>query len=178
MLERIQDPSQKISPDAVKVWRISALVQHIISILVLAIILFLQQYFEWFDWIGYVAIGLLVIDVLYGIFAVFIRPTLLQRTWRYEVDEDFIQLKFGVLTKRHYIIPMVKVQYVNTNQGPLLRYYHLSTLTVGTTASTHEIPAIPEQTAQALRGKIASFADLGESEQEWEEEELNHDEER
>ena len=73
---------------------------------------------------------------------------------------------------------MVKVQYVNTNQGPLLRRFHLSTLSVGTTASTHEIPAIPELTAQELRGKIASFAELSEAEEGTVDEELNHDDER
>ena len=51
-------------------------------------------------------------------------------------------------------------------------------LSVGTTASTHEIPAIPELTAQELRGKIASFAELSEAEEGTVDEELNHDDER
>ncbi|KYG34334.1 PH domain-containing protein [Alkalihalobacillus trypoxylicola] len=178
MFNSIQEPSQKISKDAIKIWRVTALITHTISILVLGVILFLQQRFEWFDWIFYVAIILIVIEVLYGIYAAFIRPMLLQKTWRYEVDQEYIQLKHGIFVKVHLIVPMVKVQYVNTNQGPLLRRYQLSTLTIGTTASTHEIPAIPEETAKELRMKIAMLANLSEAEdieEEVSEEEVQHE---
>lgn len=92
------------------------------------------------------------------------QPIYLQRTWRYEIEEQHIQIKHGLFSKHHLIIPMSKVQYVNTNQGPLLRRYGLSTITIGTIASSHEIPAITEEEATALRNRIAQLANINEAE--------------
>lgn len=91
-------------------------------------------------------------------------PIYRQRTWRYEVDGNYIQLKYGgVLRKSHLIIPTVKVQYVNTSQGPLSRKYGLSTVKIGTMAYEHEIPAIPVEKAVELREHIAFLAGINES---------------
>lgn len=84
----------------------------------------------------------------------------MQRTWRYEIDEDFIQLKHGFLNRHHTIVPMSRVEYVNTEQGPLLRRFELSVLTIGTLASTHEIPALTLTEATIVRNKIARLAQI------------------
>lgn len=161
-MQTILEPQQQISLSAVKVWRISDLITNIITLAILAVLLFLQSYYDWFHWIGLVLYIIIILVALNTVYEVFIEPIYRQRTWRYEINEEYIQLKHGLLHKHHLIVPMTKVQYVNTNQGPLLRRYSLSTITIGTMASSHEIPAISEKEAVTLRNRIAYLAKVNE----------------
>ncbi|MBE3569896.1 MAG: PH domain-containing protein [Bacillales bacterium] len=164
MTQMIKEPKQQISPNAVKMWRISDAITYFIAFCIVFILLYFQQYYAWKSWIGLILYILLILLIIFSIVEIVIVPIYRQRTWRYEVDEKYIQLKYGgVLKKTHLIIPMTKVLYVNTNQGPLLRKFGLSTIKIGTMASVHEIPAIPEKKAAELREKIAIFAGISES---------------
>ncbi|PLR66762.1 PH domain-containing protein [Bacillus sp. UMB0893] len=164
MIETIPEPQRQISPYAIQVWRISSIISHIVTIIIFVAIIFMQQHFDWYGWIGHASYVLLAITALHSIYGIFYYPALMQRTWRYEVDAEHIHLKHGALEKTHTIIPMTKVQYVNTNQGVILRKYGLATITIGTTASSHEIPAILEEEAEMLRSQIAIFAKVTGSE--------------
>lgn len=166
MTQTIQEPQQRISPDAVKVWRITTVIEDIIGFCVGGVLLYLQHHYDWYEWIGLILYILLILYVIYSIGEIFIFPVYRQRTWRYEIDERHIQLKYGALNKSYLIVPMTKVQYVNTEQGPLLRKYGLATIEIGTMASTHDIPAIPEKEAEELRTKIAILAEITESDEE------------
>lgn len=163
MIQEIPEPSQKISPKAITVWRISSFLSNSITLIILIIILFFKNYFDWYSWIGifvYIVIGYVL---LRNIYKLTIYPIYLQRTWRYEIDENHIQIKHGFLHKHHTIVPMTRVEYVNTNQGPLLRKFGLSSITIGTIASSHEIPAISEEEAKGVRNKIVHLAQIEKS---------------
>ncbi|WP_335870972.1 PH domain-containing protein [Bacillus sp. 2205SS5-2] len=154
----LEAPRQQVSPLAVKVWRSSAVISLVVTLSVLFILLYLANHFDWYDWISPILIGILGLSVLYSIYEIFIYPIYMHKTWRFDVNEEFIQLKFGALEKTHVLIPMTKVQYVNTQQGPLLRRFNLASITIGTTSSTHTIPAIPAEEAESLRNYIANLA--------------------
>ncbi|UIJ69956.1 PH domain-containing protein (plasmid) [Bacillus cereus] len=159
----IKEPQQKISPNAIKVWRIGDAITYTTTLCILGILLFLQNYYAWKAWVGIICYIIIALLVISSIFELSIIPIYRQRTWRYEIDENYIQLKHGGLFMRtHLIIPMAKVQYVNTNQGPILRKFGLSTMQIGTMASEHEIPAISEKKATELREKIAYLAGINE----------------
>lgn len=162
-MQNIEEPKQRISPNAIKVWRISNLISNVIVLAILAGILTSQIYFDWYHWIGVVLYIIIALVILNAIYEHFIEPVYQQKTWRYEIDEQYIQIKHGLFSKHHLIVPMTKIEYVNTNQGPLLRRYGLSTITIGTIASSHEIPAIPEAEAKELRNKIAFLAKINDT---------------
>src|SRR5699024_5985570 len=103
---------------------------------------------------------LFLLQLLYN---TFILPVYMHRTWRYRIDAQFIQLKFGFIHVHHIVIPMNRIEYVNMNDGPLLRKYNLSTITIGTIASTHDIPALNVQDAKNLRDQIVAYAQLDEN---------------
>lgn len=164
-MEEIPEPANKISKDAVKVWRISNFLGQLITILIGGSLIWVGIYFNWYQWIVIVLSILLFIDIIYALWEVVFQPTLLQKYWRYHIDEEFIQMKYGVFITKHLIIPMTKVQYVEAKQGPLLRKYNLHTLSIGTMQSSSSIPALPEQEALALRKQIAHHAKIKEVEE-------------
>ncbi|GGB55662.1 PH domain-containing protein [Virgibacillus dakarensis] len=158
----INEPDNHISQDAVTVWRISNSIGEGIALIVLAGLLWAGYYFDWYHWIIIVLWVLIVLTPISAIWSVFMEPLLLQKYWRYGINEEFVQLKHGILNEEHIIIPMTKVQYVEAKQGPLLRKYKLYTLSIGTMQSSHSIPALPEHEALMLRDEIAHKAKLKE----------------
>ena len=160
MIPQIPEPKKKISKKAINVWRITDLLQNLIGLIIIGALIFSYHHFDWTNWIGIILYTLLGIAVLITIYELTIRPVLLQRTWRYDIDEHYIQLKHGFINRRALIIPMSRVEYVNTNQGPILRYFDLSVLTIGTITSANKIPAIPTTEAQEIRELIVHLAEL------------------
>lgn len=100
----------------------------------------------------------MVFILLTAIFYIFFKPQITWQTWRYEISQEEIDLFRGVFIKKRTLIPMVRVQHVDTKQGPLLRYFGLSTVTISTAAGTHEIPALADQDAALLRDRISELA--------------------
>ncbi|WNF23482.1 PH domain-containing protein [Mesobacillus jeotgali] len=157
MLVDIKEPQNSISRKAINVWIISEIIQNFIGFAVLGILFYLDDRFLWKEWIGWVLILLLAISIPAAIWA-FISPYIQYKSWRYEVDEEFVQLKSGVLEEKHLLIPMTKIQSVETVQGPLMRKYGLYSVSIGTMGSTHVIPALPKEEAVSLRNQIAKYA--------------------
>jgi len=56
------------------------------------------------------------------------------------------------------LIPMIRVQHVDSSQGPLLKKYKLASVTIFTAATVHEIPALDEGEAEELRYHISRLA--------------------
>ena len=107
------------------------------------------------------------IDAVVGLFALIITistttilPALRWKRWRYEVDEHEVDLRRGIFIIKRTLIPIKRVQHVDTRQGPILRNYSLSTVAITTAATTHEIPALDDETADEVRNQISNFARL------------------
>lgn len=159
---QIPTPKGRLSKNAVKVWMLTETITALIFLTILGTLFFLDYYFDWKVWIGWILIGLTALTILSGIFDIFIKPLYRYKNWRYDVNEDFLQLKSGAFNEEHQLIPMTKIQAVSTNQGPLLRKYGLYSLSVETLGSSHQIPALPADEAIKLRNQIAHFAKIKE----------------
>lgn len=85
-------------------------------------------------------------------------PLLRWRTWRYEVRDEEIDLLRGAVTVRRTLIPMTRVQHVDTQRTPLSDLFSLRSVTVHTAAGSHSIPALRPGDAAAIRDRIALLA--------------------
>lgn len=157
-------PRHSLSPNAVKYWRMEELISNVIAGVILAVLLYLDWRFGWYSWIGWVLIGLAVIFLI-GIFWSILSPPLTYKSWRYDLDEEFLHLQFGIWSRTEQLVPMTKIQAVSLTQGPLMRKYKLASLSVETMGSSHAIPALPKEKAAELRVRIAHFAKIKEVEQ-------------
>ncbi|WP_394582030.1 PH domain-containing protein [Cytobacillus firmus] len=164
MLVNIKGPQNRISSRAIRVWIISEVIQNIIGFAVLGVLFYLNNLFSWKEWIGWVLIILLFVSIPAAIWS-FISPFIKYKSWRYDVDEEYVQMKSGVWQEKHLLIPMTKVQSVETVQGPIMRKYGLYSVTMGTMGSSHTIPALPEGEAVSLRNQIAKYAKIKEEDE-------------
>ena len=101
-----------------------------------------------------------VTAVVLLILMVIVMPSIRFKYWRYEVGEHELDIARGFIWRKRFIIPFVRVQNTDTRQGPLLRLFGLSSVTVSTAADTHEIPGLNFEEADALRDLIAEQARL------------------
>lgn len=148
-------PDNKIDPSAIHYWRWSGLLNTIFLCIIPGAYYGATRIWHWPLWILY---PLSAILLLYAIYSIAIIPQIMWNTWRYDVSEQQIDLLFGVIIKHRTLIPMVRVQHVDTEQGPLLRRFGLSTVTISTAAGNHEIPALSDEIAAELRDRISELA--------------------
>lgn len=164
MNEQINLPVRKLSRDVIKVWLISESIENGIGFIILGILFYLDYLFSWKEWIGWILYGIAVLGVGGALWS-FIRPFLLYKNWRYDVDEEFLQFKSGVVKRVYQLVPMTKIQSVALEQGPILRKYGLYYVLLETMGSSHAIPGLPEEVAIELRDQIAHYARLKEVEE-------------
>jgi uncharacterized protein len=85
-------------------------------------------------------------------------PRLRYRTWRYEVRDEELDLLRGALVVTRTLIPMTRVQHVETERNPLGDLFGLRSVKVHTAAGSHDIPALRPGEAATIRDRIAQLA--------------------
>jgi uncharacterized protein len=155
----ISELQTRISNRALTVWRISGVINTGIEWAIAALTILLLKIFKGPFWISVI---LIVLGILFTYLNIFLFPKLRWHRWSYEVREEEIELQHGIFFRTNRLIPMVRIQHVDTVQGPLLRKYNLASVVVATAASNHEIPALEEKEAEELRTYISKLARIAE----------------
>ncbi len=149
------DPSERIDGRAVTVWRIAGAVGALVPAICagvlggLAIAGFISAPLGIAGAVALMVLGIVMVAVI---------PKVRWIRWRYEVSEDEIYLRHGLWIRTRTLVPMTRVQHVDTKAGPLLRAFGLSSVTVATAGGEHEIPALSDEVADRLRDRIAVLA--------------------
>lgn len=155
-----KEPTRKITPRAIRAWQWSSGFGNLFYFLAPAIYVSIFGMEESFHFWMTLLLGILAL--LLWLLGVVYLPYIRWKRWRYSVDMHEIDLKRGILVIQRTLIPLSRVQHVDTRQGPIMRWYKLASVTISTAATTHEIPALDEVTADKVRDTISKFARLAE----------------
>jgi membrane protein YdbS with pleckstrin-like domain len=94
--------------------------------------------------------------------AVVIGPvqTLRWRRWSWRLTDAAIELRSGVLTRRHVVVPHFRVQQIDVLEGPIERLLGLATLRVTTASASGsvELPGLAAGLAPGLRSELLARA--------------------
>lgn len=99
---------------------------------------------------------LLAALVVYGL-AVGVLPTLRWRRWRYEIREEEVDLQRGIIWISRTLVPLARIQHVDTQHGPLQRWFGLATVIFYTAAGANHIPELAAPVAAEVRDRIAEL---------------------
>ncbi len=99
-----------------------------------------------------------VVPVLGAAGGVIVVPEVRWRRWRYEVRDEEIDLLRGTFTVVRTLVPMARVQHVDTRRGVLEQALGVATVVFHTAAGASAIPALPVAEATAVRDRIATLA--------------------
>lgn len=147
-------PETRIHKNAIKAWRITAFIYGFLwySIGAFGVLLYLKK-----DLDITILILMCVASVGLHVLTIFVFSTLRWKRWRYEVNEQGVDMYRGIIILTRTMVPMNRIQHVDTKQGPIYRKFGLSSISLSTAATTHEIPALDEETAGYLRNMISDL---------------------
>ncbi|RFU67886.1 PH domain-containing protein [Bacillus sp. V59.32b] len=152
-------PQKVISEKALKVWRFTGLFFSIFWWVISIAAIILTFVFDWPVWVPAVVA---LVTLLLTYLSVYLFPLIRWKRWRYDVRETEIEIQSGLFIIKRTLVPMVRVQHVDTKQGPLLRKYNLASMEISTAATIHEIPALDLKEADDLRFYISRMASVEE----------------
>ena len=153
-------PINQLNPKIKSVWRITDSISVALPFLLVIIPLFFVGLDPNMGVVRTINLVLVAIMVLAIVLVAIILPPIRYMRWRYEVGENELDIARGIIWRKRFIIPFVRVQNTDTRQGPILRAFNLASVTVSTAAGSHEIPGLSFEEADALRDLIATQARL------------------
>lgn len=149
----------QIPKKGLTVWCLYGVFNTLVVILLAGVSIFLTIYFDWPQFIEYIAIA---VTIVIGVTSTWLFPKIRWDHWRYEVREHEIEIQSGLFIVTTTLIPMVRVQHVDTSQGPILKKYDLANISITTAATTHIIPMLITSDADQLRARISELARVAE----------------
>ena len=153
--------TQRYHPHYLSVLRIRSLLTHGFFFILIGAYLVLAFTRDWAIYPGWIAAGL---SVLSAFLYTWIFPRLRQRRFAFEVFEEELELRSGIFFIRNTLVPMVRVQHVELESGPLLRAYGLAQVSVVTAATTHIIAGLTQRDAEEIKRRIGTLAKVADDE--------------
>lgn len=153
-------PRKQLDPKIKNVWRASDAIGITLIFLCCVLPFAIGAAIEPAAWV-FVVLGVLVAAYVAAlVVACVICPPIRYARWRYKLSENYLDIERGIIWRKHFVIPFIRVQNTDTSQGPILRMFGLSSVTVSTAASEHVIPGLDQNEAEQLRDRAAEFARL------------------
>ncbi len=149
------EPAERLDPRAKTLWRISnalgtlpLLAGGAFGSLVLLRVADAPFLFGFLPFLAAAALAAVFVGV---------GPDLRWRRWRYEIREDEVDLQRGIFWISRTLVPLARIQHVDTRQGPLQRRFGLATVVFYTAAGPNEIPELSAPVAAEVRDRIAEL---------------------
>jgi membrane protein YdbS with pleckstrin-like domain len=148
-------PSRRLSPVARRVWMLTQLLFWGALTVAGVVISMSAGGGPWY-----------LIPAALGVIATLAIPRLRWARWRWDINDEGIDIQHGTLAINRTLVPWIRVQHVDTRRGLFEQAFALSTVVVHTAAGSHTIPLLPAQEADELRTRIAGLARTEELEEE------------
>jgi uncharacterized protein len=148
------EPAERLHPRAKQLWRVT-------GALVAVPLLALGALASWASLRAALplALGVLPLLAALGLLVVLVGvvPDVRWRWWRYEIREEEVDLQRGIVWIRRTLVPLARIQHVDTRQGPLQRRFGLATVVFYTAAGPNEIPELSSSAAAEARDRISEL---------------------
>jgi membrane protein YdbS with pleckstrin-like domain len=149
------EPAERLDPRAKTLWRITGALGGLPILaggaLASWVLLRVAQVPLLVGVLPLVAVGVLLV------ISVGVAPDLRWRRWRYEIREDEVDLQRGIVWVSRTLVPLARIQHVDTQSGPLQRRFGLATVVFYTAAGANQIPELSTPVAAEVRDRIAEL---------------------
>ena len=138
-------PANQLNPKIKNVWRINDAIWLTVVFLCCFVPFAIAAAVEPEGWMFVVLAAVAALYVAGMVVWLVVLPPIRFMRWRYELSDDYLDIARGIIWRKRFVIPFIRVQ--NTD-------------TVATAAGEHEIPGLDSGTAEQLRDKAAELARL------------------
>ena len=153
-------PANQLNPKIKNVWRINDAIWLTVVFLCCFVPFAIAAAVEPEGWMFVVLAAVAALYVAGMVVWLVVLPPIRFMRWRYELSDDYLDIARGIIWRKRFVIPFIRVQNTDTRQGPILRAFGLASVTVATAAGEHEIPGLDSGTAEQLRDKADELARL------------------
>ena len=137
-------------------WRVRALLGGLVAV---GVLVWAAVGLTWFDltlrWAA-VAGGV----VWFLVIGVLVRPVVRWRLFWYAITDDEIDLQHGWLVQSRTVVPMNRVQHLESEQGVLASRFRLAVLHIHTAAGAIVVAGLDQEDAALMRTRIGRLAHL------------------
>lgn len=137
---------EKLSKNALGCMYLSTILVDVILIGIMVAVLkfwIIPQNITVVAYIIYAVIGVVVCSMV-------IAPVVRFERYRYRITDDCIEVKEGLLTVTHTIVPMERLHKIETQKGPIDRIFGVTKVNVTTAGGDVTIRFLREQQAQEI----------------------------
>ena len=150
------EPAERLDPRARTLWRVSGLIGTLPVLVGCGLAAWVLWRIAGFS-LPVASLPMLAALALVVV-SVGIMPGLRWRRWRYEIRAEEVDLQRGIFWVRRTLVPLVRIQHVDTQRGPLERRFGLATVVFYTAAGANQIPELAAPVAEKVRDRIAELA--------------------
>jgi membrane protein YdbS with pleckstrin-like domain len=152
---RLREPSRRVSPRARTMWRVSSLVEGLMTFTVMAVADTLVDEIDLPWWAFALAVGAHLVWAA-------VVPQWRYLVHRWEVTETAVYTQTGWWARERRIAPMSRIQTVDHAEGAVERLFRLATVTVTTAsaAGALRISGLDKDVARRLVDELTLKADV------------------
>lgn len=134
---------QRLSNNAKKSWFLSRFIILIILIIIAVVTTILLDFNKWAFIVG----GIIVLSQVLN---TFLFPIIEYKQWKYIVSDEKIEYLHGIFFLKTTIIPIVRIQNLKINEGPINRFFKLANIQIFTAGGLFYIPNIDKDVADEI----------------------------
>jgi uncharacterized protein len=149
MAATLPEPTHRLPRDAVLYWRATGALQTLVALVAALAIGGSMGGVAWLALVAALGVGVVMVGIV---------PPLRWRRWAYDIREDEIDLRHGTFVVKRTLVPIRRVQHVDTESGPLQDSFNLATVTFHTAAGGVSIPALGRHESETVRARVAELA--------------------
>ncbi|MCH5642337.1 PH domain-containing protein [Gordonia sp. ABSL49_1] len=141
----LREPTNRVDPRAKTLWRIVPAVVGIPLTIAGLVVAILVPEARWIAALGAVVVAVATVVAVTAI------PAWRYRFHRWEIGDEAVYTQSGWFVRHRVIIPIARIQIVDTEAGPFEQLLRLSTLTVTTASSAGTIRIVGLDAAVAAQ---------------------------
>jgi hypothetical protein len=103
-----------------------------------------------FDITATCAIAVLTIIIIY----LLVSPQVFYRRYRYRIDDEKAEIRRGVITITHSLVPIERIHQVQVSKGPINRMFGLANVNITTAGGVSTLEYLDIETAESIASKL------------------------
>ncbi|MDO5862178.1 MAG: PH domain-containing protein [Thermoplasmata archaeon] len=126
----------------------------VLAILAAVLALIAMNADRWFaenaDFVSIACWALIIVSAAY----LLVSPEVKYRRYRYRIDDDKLEIRRGVITIVHEMVPVERIHQVDVSKGPINRMFGLADVTVTTAGGIVTLEYLQEDVAEDVASKL------------------------
>lgn len=145
------DGYRRIVPASLRSMYIGRAIGLLISATVFVPLIVCSDVFE--EYAGPVRLVSMILLAVVAIYLL-VSPIVFYRRYRYRLDDEKLEIRRGIITIRHILVPVERIHQVEVVRGPINRMFGLSDVVVTTAGGTVKVQFLEDGVAETIADSL------------------------